>query len=386
MTFISRRPKLKLISEEQDYLKKVSRSRTLPARSVERAKMILSYFNEDTISEIARKLHTNRQKVERTIDKALALGAKTALSDRPRNGRKKVITSEARAWIISMACTKPYDHGYSYEVWTNRYLRDHIRNFGPSNGYPEVAKISGGTISKILNTSNIKPHKIESYVQKRDPDFDTKMIHILHTYKEISILRENGISGDECLRAYISFDEKPGIQAIGNTSLDLHPKPGKYSTFRRDYEYKRHGTLSLLAGIDLLDGTVHAQVFEKHRSEEFIEFLKLLDQHYPPEYKITVLLDNLKVHSSKETMKYLLTKPNRFSFVFTPTHASWLNIIECFFSKMTRSFLRGMRVESKNELKKRILQYICEVNQMPVVFKWKYKMDEIPGGMDSVLS
>jgi putative transposase len=181
----------------------------------------------------------------------------------------------------------------------------------------------------------------------------------------------------------ISYDEKPGIQAIGNVYPDLMPVEGHYSTIARDYEYKRHGTLSLLAGIDLISGRIYYKVFEQHRSCEFVEYLKGLESTYLEE-KIIIILDNLKIHTSEETREYLATVPDKFEFVFTPKHASWLNIIESFFSKMVRSVLRGIRVDSMNELKERISQYINQLNEKQVLFTWRYKMeemDEMPGGI-----
>jgi transposase len=181
----------------------------------------------------------------------------------------------------------------------------------------------------------------------------------------------------------ISYDEKPGIQAIGNVYPDLMPVEGHYSTIARDYEYKRHGTLSLLAGIDLISGRINYKTFEKHKSWEFIQFLKELELIYPKE-KIKILMDNHKIHTSMETREYIETVPDKFEFVFTPKHASWLNIIESFFSKMARSLLRGIRVDSIKELGERIGQYIDQINEKPVIFKWKYKMEErdkMPGGI-----
>ena len=116
---------------------------------------------------------------------------------------------------------------------------------------------------------------------------------------------------------------------------------------------------------------------EKHSSKEYIEFLQLLDSKYPQGDKIRLVLDNLKVHSSDETRKYLATVPGRFEFVFTPKHGSWLNLVEGFFSKMTRQMLKGIRVKTKEELIQRIYQYFTEVNTEPVVYHWKYKLEEI---------
>jgi len=147
----------------------------------------------------------------------------------------------------------------------------------------------------------------------------------------------------------LSYDEKPGIQATATTSDDLRPDE-RHSTIYRDYEYKRLGTVSLLAAIDLQTGECIPLIRDKHNSKEYIEFLKLLDRKYPNGDKIRIVLDNLKVHTSDESRRYLATIPGRFEFVFTPKHGSWLNMVEGFFSKMTRQILRGIRVKSKEEL------------------------------------
>ena len=165
--------------------------------------------------------------------------------------------------------------------------------------------------------------------------------------------------------------EKPGVQAIANTAPDLPPVPGQYSTFARDHEYVRHGTLSILAGLDLFDGHVTARVEERHRSIEFIGLLKDLDRYYPPDCAIRLILDNHSAHTSQETRAYLATRPNRFRYVLTPKHGSWLNIIETLFGKMARTFLRHIRVRTKDELRDRILRGIAEINQSPVVHRWK---------------
>ena len=153
------------------------------------------------------------------------------------------------------------------------------------------------------------------------------------------------------------------------------PVAGKHACFARDHEYKRHGTLSLLAGIDLLTGQVHACVEDRHRSREFIGLLKKLDAAYPTDTAIKIILDNHSAHVSKETSTWLAAQPEgRFSFVFTPKHGSWLNLIEGFFSKMARSVLRHIRVASKAELKQRIMAYLDDLNRDPVVHTWSYKI------------
>ena len=176
----------------------------------------------------------------------------------------------------------------------------------------------------------------------------------------------------------LSYDEKPGIQAIGSTCPDLNPTL-EHGFVSRDSEYVRHGTLSLLAAIDLLTGEAIPMVSETHKSSDFVAFLKKLDNHYSKQDRIRIILDNHSAHTSKETRNFLATMPEgRFEFIFTPKHGSWLNMIESFFSKLTKQMLRGIRVNSKEELKERIYQYFEEINQEPVIYHWTYKLDEIP--------
>jgi transposase len=238
-----------------------------------------------------------------------------------------------------------------------------------------LANIKRGTVSKILNKSDIRPHKITYYLERRDPDFARKMTQVLHVYKQVEMIKQ--MDKDAPPLTVLSYDEKPGIQAISSVAPDLPPVPGKYSCIARDYEYKRHGTLSLLAGIDLLNGQVHGMVADRHRSREFVGFLKMLDTTYPKDITIRIILDNHSAHISKETRTYLADVPNRFDFVFTPKHGSWLNIIESLFAKMAKTFLRGIRVSSKDDLKQRILKWLEELNDSPIVFRWKWRMDTI---------
>jgi transposase len=297
-----------------------------------------------------------------------------ALDDSPRPGKAPEITDDARAWLVSLACQKAKDLGYPHELWTTRLLARHIRDHAVAAGHPCLANIAQGTVCKILARHDVKPHKVRYYLERRDEDFEAKMADVLCVYREVAILRDSGTG--ESNVAIISYDEKPGIQAIGNSAPDLLPQPGSYPTFARDHEYQRHGTLSLLAGIDLLTGQVHACIEERHRSREFVGFLERLDTAYPSDTAIKLILDNHSAHISKETKAWLATKPEgRFSFVFTPKHGSWLNLVEGFFSKMARSMLRHVRVTSKAELKARILAWLDDINRDPTVHTWTYKID-----------
>jgi len=374
MPFKRKRSDLILTEEEKVYLKEISRSRTEPHAKVKRARILLAYAEKIPISRIAKEENTDRPVIERCIDKALSGGIETALRDLPRSGRPPFITDDDKAWVINIACTKPKDHGFASDKWTYSQLTKYIREHAEVEGHPSLSKIGKSGLFNILNEANIKPHKITYYLERRDEQFEEKMAQVLFVYKEVQeIINE----GRDVKHTTLSYDEKPGIQAIGNTVSELPPCPGKYSSWARDHEYRRYGTLSLLAGIDLHDGHILGIVREHHRSKEFIEFLELADVYYPYDWKIRIILDNHSSHISKETMKWLKSKPNRFEFIYTPKHGSWLNLIEVFFSKMTRAFLRFLRVESKEDLKKRIEQYLDEVNASPVVFRWRYRMDEV---------
>jgi len=375
MPFKRRRPNLIISQDVQAQLEQISKSRNESATRIERAKMILEYAKGATVSAIARMLSTNRPKVERCVDKALQLGALTALDDLPRSGKPPAITPEAKTWLVNLACQKPKELGYSFELWTNRLLAKHARDHCEENAHPSLLKINRGTVSKILKKSDVRPHKISYYLERRDPDFDQKMIQVLHVYKEVELIKQMGKDAPPV--TIISYDEKPGIQAISNKAPDIPPVPGKYSCVARDYEYKRHGTVSLLAGIDLFNGQVHGMVTDRHRSREFVQYLKMLNETYPKNIMIKIILDNHSAHISKETRTYLTTVPGRFDFVFTPTHGSWLNIVESLFAKMTKTFLRGIRVKSKDELKQRISKWLKEVNESPFIFRWKWGLDSI---------
>jgi transposase len=370
-------------------LQSIARSRTEPASRVERARILLRYRDDPSHYAVGRAIGVTHQTVQRCLARAIRFGVMEALDDSPRPGKEPEITVEARAWLVSLACQKAKDVGYPHELWTTRLLARHGREHGPAAGHACLAQVAQGTACKILADQEVKPHKVRYYLQRRDPEFDAKMAEVLCVYQEVAILRaaesdvakacpgpESGAT-DKTARdvAFVSYDEKPGIQAISNTAPDLPPVAGEHACVARDHEYKRHGTLSLLAGIDLLTGQVHACVEDRHRSREFIGFLKKLDAAYPSETAIKVLLDNHSAHVSKETNKWLATqRDGRFTFVFTPKHGSWLNLVEGFFSKMARSVLRRIRVASKAELKQPIMAYLDDLNREPVVHTWSYRI------------
>src|SRR5437899_1959982 len=370
---------LAMSDEEIATLTTLSRSRTELASRVSRAQMLLAYRENPSFCAVGRKLGVHHQTVERCVERALAYDPLAALDDRPRPGKEPTITPEAKAWLVSLACDKAKDHGYPHELWTTRLLARHAREHGPAAGHKCLANLVQGTVCKLLGKEEIKPHKVRYYLENRDAEFEQKMAEVLCVYREVAVLKKAPAKSKRRGKpvAIVSCDEKPGIQAIATTAPDLPPEPGVHASFARDHEYKRHGTLSLLAGIDLITGKVHALVRDRHRSREFIEFLKLLDAAYPARTAIKLILDNHSAHISRETRAWLAAQPaGRFEFTFTPKHGSWLNLVEGFFSKFARSVLRHIRVTSKHELKERIMAGIEDVNRHPVIHTWSYKLAE----------
>ena len=376
------RQAIELAIGEQDLVAvaAIARSRTEPARRVERARMLLAYREDPSFFAVGQAVGVHHQTVQRCVERALVYGAMAALEDRPRPGREPTISAEAKTWVVNLACRKAKELGYPHEMWTTRLLARHAREHGPVEGHACLARLAQGTLVSILNEQEIKPHKVRYYLERRDPEFKQKMAEVLCVYGEVKLIKETAAAAKQKPSdavAIVSYDEKPGIQAIATTAPDLPPVPGRAATFARDHEYKRQGTVSLLAGIDLLTGQVHALVRDRHRSREFIEFLKLLDAAYPAHTAIKLILDNHSAHISKETRTWLAEQPaGRFEFTFTPKHGSWLNLVEGFFSKLARSVLRHIRVASKQELKDRIMAAMDEFNRYPVVHTWSYKLDQ----------
>ena len=368
----STRPKLVLTPEEVRLLEQLRQSRTAAWRQVQRAQVLWLYYTGSNIATIMKAVKMTRKSVSKWIEKALTMGVSAGLKDTP-HGSKPVLTENAKAWVVHLACSKPKDLGYAAEVWSRQALAQHVRRQAIAQGHPSLARASKATIQRILAAQPLQPHKVTYYMERRDPHFESKMRDVLLVYQEVELQNQRQLPSADPLAKVItvSVDEKPGVQAIANTAPDLRPVPGRHPTLARDHEYERLGTCSILAALDLHTGHVTAQVERRHRSREFIALLKDLDAYYPPDYTLRLILDNHSAHISKETRAFLATRPNRFKYVHTPTHGSWLNIVETLFGKMTGTFLRHIRVQSWEQLRDRILQGIAEINLAPVVHRWK---------------
>jgi transposase len=366
----SKRARLLLTLEEQTQIVQLRDSKTAPWREVQRARIFWRYYSGENITAIARALKITRKSISKWISKALDMGVAAALKDTYHRPRAPVITEEAKAWVVHLACCKPKQLGYAAEVWSRKSLAKHVREHAVEAGHASLSKAAKATVQRILAQQTLHPEKVKYYLERRDPEFEAKMREVLMVYRDVALQNANGSSLTPVIIT-VSVDEKPGLQAIANTAPDLPPVPGKHPAVARDHEYERLGTCSILAALDLHNGHVTARVERRHRSREFIALLKDLDAYYPTECTIRLILDNHSAHISKETRAFLATKPNRFKYVLTPTHGSWLNIVETLFGKMARTFLRHIRVKSWEELRDRILKGIEEINADPVVHRWK---------------
>jgi len=371
-----------LTDDDKTYLNKLLAQSTLEIRIYQRAKILLLKSAGISNMDIAGKLDIGIGVVQRCLNKFKDHGVESALHDSKGRGRKAEITDDDITWVINKACQKPKEYGYSAEFWYPMSFRKFINSIAEEQGHPRMSTVAETTLRKILSNARIKQFRVSYYCEKRDPEFDTKMHDVLVVYKQVQMqFDEEGklIPFENDTMHTLSYDEKPGIQAIAGTSEDRSPIPNsdKNNSYQRDYEYVRLGTLSLLAAIDLVSGEAIPLISDTHKSSDFILFLQKLDEKYPKGDTIRIILDNHSAHTSKETQEYLNTIPKRFEFVFTPKHGSWLNMIEGFFSKMTKQMLCGIRVETKKELKERIYRYFDEINKEPVPYKWTYKMDSI---------
>ena len=379
MPFVTKRQPLSLAASDRERLEELRRSRSAEKRQVLHAAILLECANGKSDNAIATAHRVNRHTVALCVRKFLQFGIDAALGELPRPGKTRRITDDALAWVLHCAWQKPKEVSYSHELWTYALLQNHVRKHCLAAGHPSLLGLSRSKLHRILTQGEMRPHKIRYYVERRDAQFERKMIEVLHVYKDVEITNAGLVRGalKEPSTVTISFDEKPGIQALAPTSIDRPPAPHQYASHLRDYEYKRLGTVSLLAALDLHTGRVTEIVSDRHASVDFIALLGKLDQEYPPQARIRLLLDNHSAHTSKQTRTYLSLHPQRFEFVFTPKHGSWLNIVETMFSKMARTMLRGIRVASKQELVDRIHLYFDEINADPVIFRWTYKMDEV---------
>ena len=307
----------------------------------------------------------------------MAYGALAALDDRPRPGKEPTITPEAKAWLVSLACDKAKEHGYPHELWTTRLLARHARERGPAAGHQCLARLAQGTVCKLLGQEEIKPHKVRYYLERRDAEFEPKMAEVLCVYREVQVLKKAAAKAEKSKKpvAIVSYDEKPGNPG------HRHDGTGFCRQCQAAMRASR-GIMSTnaMARSACWPGSICSPArstrSERHRSREFIEFLKLLDAAYPASTAIKLILDNHSAHISRKPEPG--STPGRQA-ASTYLHAQARLLAQPdrgFFSKFARAVLRHIRVTSKHELKQRIMAGIDDVNRHPVIHTWSYKLAE----------
>src|SRR6202166_1224827 len=232
MPFPRKRNALQFTEAELRKLESIRKSRTEEKRRTVRAALLLDSLSGQSDEIIAQSHHISRGTVVLCIQKCLQFGVDAALGELPRAGKPRQLPDDAIAWVLNCACQKPKELGYSYELWTYKLLTAHVRRHCVAAGHPALQKLSRSKLHKILRQGELRPHKVRYYVERRDPGFEAKMANVLHLYKEVEIVNAEVLEGTlhEPAVVTISYDEKPGIQALATTSPDRPPKPNRFKS------------------------------------------------------------------------------------------------------------------------------------------------------------
>jgi transposase len=223
----SKLPALVITPEEYQRLENLSTSRSAPVREVERARILLQFLAGNNPSSIQNALNISRVTIYHCLHKALEMGIEAGLKDTFHRPKEPVISSDDKAWVVHLACTKPKDHGYAAELWTRQALAAHVRQQAPAAGHPSLAQAAKSTVQRILAEQQLQPHKVKYYLERRDPEFEVKMKEVLLVYKEVMLQNQAATSptdGGEPSVITVSIDEKPGVQAIDVGAKKKRPR------------------------------------------------------------------------------------------------------------------------------------------------------------------
>ena len=318
-----------------------------PQYLVLRARIVLAAWRREPNAKIARDLRVGVDTVRRWRARFRRAGI-PGLLDRPRSGRPPVYGIDDQLLLVATVTETPPEVD---SHWTHRSLAQRLH---------ERVGISASQIGRILASLDVKPHRVRGWLNRPpDPAFHTKAQAVCALY-----LTE--LPADTVL---FSVDEKTAMQARSRKHATRPVRPGRVE--RREFEYRRHGTVSLMAAMNVTTGTVHPKIIKRNDSDTFIEFLTELAATVDPDKKIHLILDNGSSHTSRKTRKWLREHP-RFTVTYTPCHASWLNMIEIFFSILTRRVLRRGDFASRDDLIKKITTFIKTYNRTAKPFRWTY--------------
>jgi transposase len=340
-------PIIKLTSDQRAALEQWARGRSLPARIVERARIVLRAAGGEQDKAIADAMGLTPKKVSRWRKRFLTIGLAGLEKDAPRSGRKPTISSSRIQRVVEMTIRhKPANATH----WSTRTMA-------------AAVGISEASVRRIWHTHGLKPHLLQTFKVSRDPRFSEKLQDIVGLYLNPP---EHAL--------VLSLDEKSQIQALDRTQPGLSLKRGRGQTMTHDY--KRNGTTTLFAALNTANGEVFGLCQERHRHQEWLKFLRLIDQTIPPELQLHVICDNSSTHKHAKVQRWLDRHP-RFHMHFTPTSSSWLNMVERFFRDLTQNRLRRGVFHDVEELVTAIGNYIDRHNENPKPFIWTARAADI---------
>jgi transposase len=333
--------------EQRQALQQQARARSLPARVVERARIVLRAADGLQDQEIAAELGIQPAKAARWRKRFLEGGLPALQKDAPRPGRPRVITEALVNSVVETTTRAKPEHATH---WSTRTMA-------------AATGISEASVRRIWRAHGLKPHLARTFKVSNDPEFAAKLETIVGLYVNPP---EHAI--------VLCADEKSQIQALDRTQPGLPLKPGRCGTLTHDY--RRNGTATLFAALDTLDGTVISMCDDRHRHQEWLRFLRVIDAATPPEKEIHLIVDNYATHKHAKVQQWLARHP-RFHVHFTPTSCSWLNMVERFFRDLTEKRLRRGAFHDVEELITAIGDYIDHHNRQPKPFIWTAKATDI---------
>jgi transposase len=318
-----------------------------PYRHVVRARIILQSAERLPVQEVARRAGVSRPAVWRWQRRFAEQGVEGLLREKPRIPGKPPLPCETVERVLALTCSEAPGEATH---WTGRAMA-------------AAVGIGLSSVQRIWKAHRLQPHRIRTFKRSNDPAFAAKLRDIVGLYMD-----------PPAHAIVLSMDEKSQIQALDRTQPGLPLKPGKCGTMTHDY--KRHGTTTLFAALNILDGTVIGRCMQRHRHQEFLRFLGAIERQVPAGKIIHVVLDNVATHKTPEVMRWLARHP-RWVFHFTPTSGSWLNAVETFFSALTRRRLRRGVFRSVVDLQAAINHYLKDHNDHPKPFVWTKSADTI---------
>jgi len=331
---------LHVSADDRILLEEFLRSGNTPQKVAFRIRIVLEASSGKSNNELAQTLSTTRVTVLKWRQRYLQSGVEGVLEDAPGRGRKKVIDPEKEAAIVKATLeTKPRNATH----WSTRLLAS-------------AQGVSDTTVLRIWHAHHLQPHRLEKFKASADPQFVEKVRDVVGLYLN---------PPDKAL--VLSVDEKSQIQALDRTQPMLPLRPGIPE--RQTHDYQRHGTSTLFAALNVLDGTVLGHCASRHRHQEFLHFLSKLDSTIPKRRAVHLILDNYGTHTHPKVKQWLAARP-RYHLHFTPTSASWLNLVERFFAEITQRRIRRGTFRSLPELIRAITTYIRERNKNPKRFVW----------------